>query len=123
MGEIDKAKEWYRKAINQQPNLAEAHANLGSIYAQQKQWQLAIECCREAIGIKPNLPGFYRNLGKIWQQLGKVELARDCQEQALNLEAQYPQASEYLKLGKNCLENGDIEEAIASFQELSLIHI
>ncbi|MDE5108457.1 MAG: tetratricopeptide repeat protein, partial [Trichodesmium sp. St17_bin3_1_1] len=50
MGEIDKAKEWYIKAINQQPNLAEAHANLGSIYAQQKQWHLAIECYREAIG-------------------------------------------------------------------------
>ncbi len=38
MGEIDKAKDWYIKAINQQPNLAEVHANLGSIYAQQKQW-------------------------------------------------------------------------------------
>ena len=117
MGKTDQAKEWYIKAINQQPNLAEAHANLGSIYAQQKQWQLAIECCREAIGIKPNLPGFYRNLGKIWQQLGKVELARDCQEQALNLEAQYPQALEYLKQGKNCLENGEREEAIAYFQQ------
>jgi len=117
MGEIDKAKEWYIKAINQQPNLAEAHANLGSIYVQQKQWDLAIESYKEAIGIKPNIPGFYQNLGKIWQQLGKVELARDCQEQALNLESQYPQASEYLKLGKNCLENGDIEEAITSFQE------
>ena len=66
---------------------------------------------------KPNLPGFYRNLGKIWQQLGKVELARDCQEQALNLEAQYPQALEYLKQGKNCLENGEIEEAITYFQQ------
>ena len=117
MGKTDQAKEWYIKAINQQPNLAEAHANLGSIYAQQKQWQLAIECCREAIGIKPNIPGFYRNLGKIWQQLGKVELARDCQEQALNLEAQYPQALEYLKQGKNCLENGEIEEAITYFQQ------
>ncbi len=116
MGEIDQAKEWYIKAINQQPNLAEAHANLGSIYAQQKQWQLAIECYQEAIGIKPNVAGFYRNLGKIWQELGKVELARDCQEQALTLEAQYPQASEYFKQGKNFLENGEIEEAIACFQ-------
>ncbi|MEB3340189.1 tetratricopeptide repeat protein [Okeania sp.] len=117
MGEINQAKEWYIKAINQQPNLAESYANLGSIYAQQKQWQLAIECYREAIGIKPNIPGFYRNLGKIWQELGKVELARDCQEQALTLEAYYPQASEYLKQGKNCLENDEIEEAIAYFQK------
>ena len=36
MGEIDKAKDWYIKAINQQPNLAEAYANLGSLYAEQK---------------------------------------------------------------------------------------
>ena len=71
--------------------MAEDHANLRSIYVEQKQWHLAIECYKEAIGIKPNIPGFYRNLGKIWQQLGKVELARDCQEQAFNLEAQYPQ--------------------------------
>ncbi len=31
MGQIDKAKDWYLKAINQQPNWAEAHANLGTI--------------------------------------------------------------------------------------------
>ena len=117
MGEIDKAKEWYIKAISKQPNLAEAHANLGSIYAQEKQWHLAIECYREAIEIKPNIPGFYRNLGKIWQELDKVELARDCQEQALTLEAHYPQASKYLKQGKKLLENSEIEEAIAYFQK------
>ncbi|NEN88508.1 MAG: tetratricopeptide repeat protein, partial [Okeania sp. SIO3H1] len=64
MGEIDKAKEWYLKAINQQPYWAEVHANLGSLYAKEKQWQLAIKSYQEAIGIKPNLPGFYRNLGK-----------------------------------------------------------
>ena len=32
------------------------------------------------------------------------------------IEEKYPQASEYFKQGKNCLENGEIEEAIASFQ-------
>ena len=117
MGEIDQAKDWYIKAINKQPNLAENYANLGSIYAQQKRLQLAIECYQEAISIKPNFPGFYRNLGKIWQQLGKVELARDCQEEAFKLEAQYPQASEHFKQGKFLLENEKIEEAIASFQD------
>ncbi|MEM1167815.1 MAG: tetratricopeptide repeat protein [Cyanobacteria bacterium P01_H01_bin.35] len=117
MSEIDKAKDWYIKAINEQPNVAESYANLGSIYAQQKQWQLGIECYREAIGIKPNIPSLYRNLGKIWQELGKLELARDCQEQALTLEAHYSQASEYFKHGKNSLENGETEEAIASFQQ------
>ncbi|NET29177.1 tetratricopeptide repeat protein [Okeania sp. SIO1I7] len=122
MGEIDKAKEWYLKAINQQPYWAEVHANLGSLYAKEKQWQLAIKFYQEAIGIKPNLPGFYRNLGKIWQQIGKIELARDCQEQALNLEAEYPQALEYLKLGKNLLENGEIESAIAYLQQAIKFH-
>ncbi|NEQ39464.1 MAG: tetratricopeptide repeat protein [Okeania sp. SIO3I5] len=117
MGEIDRGKDWYIKAINQQPNLAESYANLGSIYAQQKQWQLAIECYQEAISIKPNFPGFYRNLGKIWQQLGKVELARDCQEQAFNLAAQYPKASEHFKQGKTLWETEKIEEAIACFQD------
>ncbi|NEO53075.1 MAG: hypothetical protein F6K54_08245 [Okeania sp. SIO3B5] len=32
IGEIDKAKEWYFKGINQQPHWAEVHANLGSLY-------------------------------------------------------------------------------------------
>ncbi|NEP89600.1 MAG: tetratricopeptide repeat protein [Okeania sp. SIO2C2] len=117
IGEIDKAKEWYLKAISQQPEWAEVHANLGSLYAQEKQWQLAIKSYQEAISIKPNVPGFYRNLGKIWQQIGKRELAKDCQEQALSLEAQYPQASEYLKQGKSWLENEEIESAIANFQK------
>ena len=104
--------------------MAEAHANLGSIYAQQKQWHLAIECYREAIGIKPNIPGFYRNLGKIWQELDKVELARDCQE----LEAAYeicqsilgdsPNfAPVYNTQGKVLQTMGKIELAITSYRQ------
>ncbi|MEM1167814.1 MAG: tetratricopeptide repeat protein [Cyanobacteria bacterium P01_H01_bin.35] len=116
MGEIDKAKEWYIKAINQQPYWAEVYANLGSIYAQKQQWQLAIECYQKAIKIQPDVVGFYRNLGKIWQQLGKVELARDCQQQVLNLEKQYATASEHLKQGKSLWENGEIEKATADLQ-------
>ncbi|MGD1699710.1 tetratricopeptide repeat protein [Dapis sp. BLCC M229] len=43
-GKFEEAIAVCHQALEIQPNyLAECHANLGSIYAQQKQWQLANE--------------------------------------------------------------------------------
>ncbi|RQH24148.1 tetratricopeptide repeat protein, partial [Okeania hirsuta] len=100
MGQVEEAMGWYKKALTAQPNWAEVHANMGSLYAMQKKWQLAIASYQKAISLQPNIAGFYRNLAKIWQFVGKSELAAECSYQVLTLEPESATASEFLSLGK-----------------------
>ncbi|MEB3342411.1 tetratricopeptide repeat protein [Okeania sp.] len=45
-------------------NTSEEYANLANIYAQEKQWDLAIENLRQAIALKPNFSWHYYHLGQ-----------------------------------------------------------
>ena len=36
---LDSDITWHKKAIAKQPNLAEAHANLGSVYVKRQEWE------------------------------------------------------------------------------------
>jgi hypothetical protein len=46
------------------PNLAEAHTNLGQLLLEQYQRQEALIHCREAVRLRPNFPEARNNLGK-----------------------------------------------------------
>jgi tetratricopeptide (TPR) repeat protein len=41
-GKVEEAKNCYAKAIELDPDFAEAYTNLGTLYAQEQQWQSAI---------------------------------------------------------------------------------
>jgi tetratricopeptide (TPR) repeat protein len=58
-GKIDEAKSCYVKAIEINPNFAEAYANYGSICAQQEQWQQAVSAYEKAIALKPDFAGAF----------------------------------------------------------------
>ena len=73
---------------NSNLNTSEEYANLGSIYAQEKSWDLAIENYRQAIALKPNFSWYYYYLAqalsqkKIWNKAIKnyyqaIELNHD----------------------------------------------
>ena len=49
-------------------NTSEEYANLGSIYAQEKSWDLAIENYRQAIALKPNFSWYYYYLAQALSQ-------------------------------------------------------
>ena len=49
-------------------NTSEEYANLGSIYAQEKSWDLAIENYRQAIALKPNFSWYYYCLAQALYQ-------------------------------------------------------
>jgi tetratricopeptide (TPR) repeat protein len=50
----DQAIEFMRRAIAQDPNFAEAHNNLGQLYAEKKEFQLAVHHYGEAARLKPS---------------------------------------------------------------------
>ena len=54
LGEYQKAKECYEKAIKINPNYADAHYNLGVIFKELGENQKAKECYEKAIEINPN---------------------------------------------------------------------
>ena len=78
------AEEAFRRAIQIDPNFAEAYANLGSILANQNKLAEAVSYLQTAISLKPKVPEFYYMLGKVLSAQNKraeavesVKKARD----------------------------------------------
>lgn len=116
MGQLEDAKYWYNKALENQPNFAQAHANLGTIYAQQQQWQKAIVAYQKAIAIQPNFAGVYRNLAKVFSQQNKTKEATECWYTALILEPEKATAEEYFNLGNILVEQRQQDRAIICYR-------
>ena len=78
------AEEAFRRAIQIDPNFAEAYANLASILANQNRLAEALPYLETAIRLKPNLPEFYYMRAKVLSAQNKraeavesVKKARD----------------------------------------------
>lgn len=71
-GEIKEAIGSYAKALEIQPNFPEVCANLGSINAQQQQWQRAIAYYQKAISLKPD----FSALIAIWLRFSGLLISR-----------------------------------------------
>lgn len=111
-GDIAAAIQAYEQALENQPYWAEVYANLGGLYAQQKQWQQAINYYQRAIALDPNLVGAYRNLARLLTQIGQRAKASDYWYRALKLEPHWAKAEEHFNLGKNLQEQGKLNQAI-----------
>ncbi|WP_449419471.1 tetratricopeptide repeat protein [Phormidium nigroviride] len=116
MGKVEDAKNCYLKALEINPNFAEAYANLGSLYGGQQQWQSAIAAFQKAIAIKPDFAGAYRNFAKLWTQVGKPEEAAECWYRAFNLDPSKATADEYINLAKTFLEQGKLDQGIDCYR-------
>ena len=67
---------FFKKAIKINPNISEAHNNLGLVYSEIKQLNKAINCFENAISIDRNNIFFYNNLANAYlnnQNLDKAE--------------------------------------------------
>jgi len=62
-GDLKTATENYKRIVALRPDMAEAHANLGVLFYQQKQWEPALKAFKRAIQLKPDLAGPYFFLG------------------------------------------------------------
>jgi tetratricopeptide (TPR) repeat protein len=62
-GDLKTATENYKRILALRPDMAEAHANLGVLFYQQKQSELALKSFKRAIQLKPDLAGPYFFLG------------------------------------------------------------
>ncbi len=102
MGKTDEAIGHYHEAIAIEPDFVEVYANLGTLYAQQKQWQSAIDCYQQALKIKPDFTAIQRHLARCLKQQA---MAVDTPKQQL----------EYLQQGQFFKQQGDLKAALEAY--------
>lgn len=99
------------------PLIAQNHVNLGALYAQQNNWEKAIEEFKTAIKIEPKYERAYHNLATAYYVLKKYDLAVENYQKALSLDPNISESYQnlaviYLNSGKLDLAKENTEKAI-----------
>ena len=112
------AEQYFKKAIELDPDYAEAYANLGALYAKFKDYNKAIALYQKSIQLKPQYAGAYTNLGNALNKTKKHEEAVYFHKFAISLDNTSANhfsncASAYKNLGRFNLAKKYYEKAIA----------
>ena len=91
-GRLQEAETFTRKAIQLNPNFAEAHSNLGNILRDLGKLEEAELSTRKAIQLNPNFAEAHSNLGNIFRDLGKLEEAELSTRKAIQLNPNFTKA-------------------------------
>jgi predicted O-linked N-acetylglucosamine transferase (SPINDLY family) len=83
---------YYKKAININPNYADAHNNLGNALKDSGKFEKAISCYEKAININPNYVQAYYNLGIIFEKLNNFQESINCYKKAIEIKPNYTRA-------------------------------
>ncbi|TRT78844.1 MAG: tetratricopeptide repeat protein [Microcystis aeruginosa Ma_AC_P_19900807_S299] len=107
----------YNKAIELNPNHANAYNNRGNLYQDLQKYELALDDFNKAIEINPNFAILYYNRGGLYYNQQKYELALSDINKAIELnpnyaEAYYNRGLLYYDLQKYELALSDINKAI-----------
>ncbi len=97
-GDLPKAVEEFKTAIEINPNYADAYHNLANTYEQMNQSDAAIENYQKALSINPKLWQSYQNLAQIYFNAGDFQKALENMKKALEIDPQNPQLQNNLKV-------------------------
>ena len=75
MGRFEEAALHYKEALRLEPNLAEAHNNLGNVLSEQAKVDEAIEHLEQAVRLQPDFARAYVNLGTALRQRPQMDAA------------------------------------------------
>jgi Tfp pilus assembly protein PilF len=84
------AVEAYRRATEADPEFADAHCNLGSVYFNQDRRDLARECFERAVELRPGHVEANLNLGTLLEEGGEDESALRRYRAALDTDPLFP---------------------------------
>ena len=114
--DLPHAREAFNKAIQLNPDYADAHQNLGVTLAESGQWREAIKAYQKALSIptyaRPE--SVYTNMGWAYYNIGQLQEAESALLQAIRLEPTLEAA--YYHLGLVLIKAGRREEAKAAFR-------
>ena len=86
----------YREAVELDPGLAPAHANLGEALAANGEMDDAIVHCREALRIDPEFAEAHYNLGLALAGRGRLDEANDRRREALRIDPEAARAHDII---------------------------
>jgi len=112
---LEEAIENFRKAVQINPNFAEALNNLGHALAAQGRLEEAIENYRKATQINPNFAVAQNNLGAALATEGRLEEAIGNFRKAIQVNPNFVAAQN--NLGAALADKGRFEEAIGNFRK------
>jgi eukaryotic-like serine/threonine-protein kinase len=113
--DVEGAIQHYRKALDINPNLYEAYANLGAVlYNDKKDVEGAIKLYRKGLEINPNNVMLHNNLGVALSHCKDVEGAIKHYRKALDINPNY--AGAHHNLGNALRGKKDVEGAIKHYR-------
>lgn len=86
LGQLDKAKQYYERALKLNPRYAEARNNLGAAYYAGKSFRRAIAAYKRALEIQPRSSSFHMNLGMAYFARKMEKEAMDEYQTALQID-------------------------------------
>ncbi len=114
-GRIEDAIAEHQKALELDPELAQAHANLIILYGRMKQADKAVEHYRAAIRLNPNLADAHYNYGVLLMEQGKLTEAEQAFRNALEANPFHAEACN--NLGAVLERQGKLDEALGYFEK------
>lgn len=107
-GEPRKAIAFFQEAVRGDPNLADAHMNLGVLYHEAGDYEAAISEFQAAIRADPAYALAHLNLGNSYRKLGRFDQAEEAYRKALKFD---PDCADcWFNLGVAALENRPAEQ-------------
>lgn len=113
-GRPEDAARWYRKALEADPELAPAHADLGTILAQLGRTDEAVGHLRRAVDVDPENPLYRDQLARALVQQQRLDAAIQQFRAAVALDPD--RVSLRNNLGNALLLNGNREAAIRQYE-------
>jgi tetratricopeptide (TPR) repeat protein len=110
------AAVYLKKAIELDPNYANAHNNLGMALALQGKLNEAISYFTRAIQLDPDSASSHYNLGNAFNQQDKVDEAITHYTEAVQIKPDYSEA--HNNLGLALVSQGKLDEATTHFREV-----
>jgi Tfp pilus assembly protein PilF len=113
-GQLDGAIAEHEKAVEEDPKLAQAHANLIALYARVGRAESAEKEYRATVAISPNLPQSHYDYGVFLVSRQRYREAAAAFRKALEISPNYAEA--HSNLGAMLEREGKSEEAIRQYQ-------
>ncbi|KAJ8493405.1 hypothetical protein OPV22_015126 [Ensete ventricosum] len=121
-GNTDEGIQKYFEALKVDSHYAPAYYNLGVVYSEMMQYDLALSCYEKAVVERPLYAEAYCNMGVIYKNRGDLEAAIACYERCLTVSPNFEIAKNNMAialtdLGTKVKLEGDINQGVAYYKK------